>query len=153
MWGYAWSAFLIGVMVSLLVVLMALLVAGIAGALSGFGLLVVEGYIVFQVLTSVALTFGFLRLSTMLPGAALRSEMALMDGWEATKGEAGAFLLLSLLVVGVQMAIPALTVQLYALHATAGMVWAVLWFWTQEIVGLSILTTLYGHYVEGRPLV
>jgi hypothetical protein len=33
-----------------------------------------------------------------------------------------------------------------------GLVWDFVFGWVQLMVGVSILTTLYGHYIEKRPL-
>jgi hypothetical protein len=42
---------------------------------------------------------------------------------------------------------------LFAPGSVPGLIWQVVTQWVTVMVGASILTTLYGHYVEGRPLV
>jgi hypothetical protein len=94
---------------------------------------------------------GF-RLSTILPGVALGKHGTISDGWQATSGETGDFVVLSLawlalafvlgLIMGVLgSAIPALTILFQFVVG-----------WVTMMIGISILTTLYGHYIEKRPL-
>lgn len=93
------------------------------------------------------------RLSTMLPGAALQAGVPVLSGWEATKGETGTFVALVVIwavIAGLIQLIGAYAFGSFFLLAAA---WQVLSGWAILMVGISILTTLYGHYIEKRPLV
>lgn len=103
---------------------------------------------------AVSLTMTvFYRLSPMLPGSALGSPMTLAETWESMTGAAGTIFVVAL--IG-QFAIPALGLGVAALLADQPMVtaaWNLVWPWVYLMLGISILTTLYGHYVEKRPIV
>lgn len=98
----------------------------------------------------VALAF---RLTTALPAAALGATADFWAGWKATEGQTGDFVALALIAVGIM-----LVLNLIGLYAFSGimilsLLWTVIIGWLQMMVGISILTTLYGHYIEKRPLV
>ena len=92
------------------------------------------------------------RLSASLPGLALDRPTAFADGWVATTGETETILILAFFtgLIGLVLGAP------LALMPT-GSLFALLWGgaagWVQLMVSASILTTLYGHYIEKRPLV
>ena len=110
---------------------------------------------------AVALVFGLLvyvpvviigyRLSVVLPASALGEPLGLGGAWAATQGEAGTILALALvsLVSAFVIDLPAT----YLLGGIAAQLWTVATQWVVLMVGISILTTLYGHFVEKRPLV
>ncbi|TGN42589.1 hypothetical protein E4L95_21095 [Paracoccus liaowanqingii] len=101
---------------------------------------------------SVLLTALLLRLLTVLPGAALRHSRPWGAAWAATKGRALTFLLLGLVMTGAQTLLPNVT----GLVATASLTLAVLVHavlsWVGALIALSLMTTLWGHFVEGRAL-
>ena len=100
-----------------------------------------------------------LRLSTILPGVALKAGQPLFQGWAATSHEMGAFVMLAVLsVAGIfLLGLPDMLwgspVHSMSLSAAPLMIYQVVSQWVQVMVGVSILTTLYGHYIEKRPLV
>jgi hypothetical protein len=93
------------------------------------------------------------RLSNVLPSAAIGGELGIGQAWQKTDGSTGTMFALAILV--------ALGVFVIDLPVTLGLIqgyWPVIiWLtvsnWVKWIVGISLLTTVYGHYVEGRPLV
>ncbi|MCJ8140793.1 hypothetical protein [Falsirhodobacter halotolerans] len=97
------------------------------------------------------------RLSVMLPAAALGRGIGVREVWRHTGRASWAILglwLLSavfffLILMAVGMVI-GLTPSHYV-GVTFFLSLALDWFLT--IFGISVLTTLYGHYIEGRPLV
>lgn len=112
----------------------------------GFGPL-----LILQVAGAVLVNYLILRMSLILPAAALGTDADLIDAWEATEGETGDILGLAALLFAVQFIFeliagsldmqPALSVGI-TLISSAGI----------GLLNVSILTTLYGHYVEGRPV-
>lgn len=93
-----------------------------------------------------------LRLSTALPGAALGAEGGIRSAWAATRGKWGTFLLLAIIVIAAGFAARMVMVAL-ALYAPVMLIpFSIVYGWVSLMVGVSILTTLYGHYVEGRSL-
>lgn len=89
------------------------------------------------------------RISPILPSAAVGKRMAVKEAWYATGTSGGAFIVLTLVSVfaGYLLNAPA-----GVLPGILGQVWAFLANWMTVLVGASILTTIYGHYVEGRQL-
>lgn len=128
------------------------IIAGLAGAGEAMAIVIVL----------IALPFigiGFLRLGLKLPAIALdRRDFSLISSWQVTKGNdlpiAGVFVLN--LLIGMAVALPAtLIVALLSLgNAYLGFVAsfileiAVNWFLT--LLGITLLTSLYGFFVEGR---
>ena len=95
---------------------------------------------------------AYWRLSASLPGAALENGAGIGDTWRATEGTLGTFLMATVLLVvlgvllgllmGVLMLIPVIGFLIYI---------ALQWFLT--MFTLSLLTTVYGYYIEKRELV
>lgn len=92
------------------------------------------------------------RLSVILPGAALGEKVRLGDAWRRTAGSSGAIILLA--VVSILAAI-VIDLPLFVLGSVPllAFAWGAATAWLKMMVGISILTTLYGHFVEGRALV
>lgn len=107
----------------------------------------------------VALMFGLLlylplayvgyRISPILPSAALGPRMALKDAWYATGTSGAAFVVLTVASVLASMLAQA---PIWVLGGFLGAIWLFVVQWATILIGASILTTIYGHYVEGRPL-
>lgn len=89
------------------------------------------------------------RISPILPSAALGDRMPLRDAWYATATSGSAFIVLAALSVVVSLVISA---PATLLGTVIGSLWSFVIQWATVLVGASILTTIYGHYVEGRPL-
>jgi hypothetical protein len=120
----------------------------ITGAKDGAGILkVILGLVAWLFLNIAAWRF-----STALPAAALDRGEGFGAAWSATQGEWPAMLVL---VVGFGLIsfLCGLIGGLLAIVPVVGMVANLVLNWFLGMLGLSILTTLYGHYIEKRPLV
>lgn len=153
--GYFGKSLLIGLMVVPVVLLCGLIVGFAIVPLFGntimshpflFG--AIMGLLVYVPAGIVAL-----RLSSALPGVALEGGVSVFTGWRATVGETGTILGVVLLSVIGSLILSAPTFLLFQAGSVAGIIWQFATQWVQVMVSVSILTTLYGHYVEGRPLV
>lgn len=96
--------------------------------------------------------FLFFRLGVMLPAAALGEKLRLGEAWDATKGESGTIAVLALIVVGASV-----LVQLPSWFndnpaSMINVIYSLVVNWFATIIGISVLTTLYGHFVEKRPI-
>ena len=120
-----------------------------AGRGPGIGIGVVLGLVV-----ALGISVLLQRLSLLLPAAAVGKPASLRMAWDATRGQAGMFLMLSILwvVAAVVVVLPGVLLMHLglALLATA---WQVAVQLGLTLLFLSILTTLYGHFVERRALV
>ena len=92
-----------------------------------------------------------LRIGLGLPAAALGGRMSTSESWRATAPAWGSILVLAVAmallgyVLSLPLAVPGLPVALLlALSLVVG--------WIQLMVSVAVLTTLYGHLVEGREI-
>lgn len=138
--------------------LIAVVLAVIWGAIVGIALgwVAMGSIVVFMILIAVlvqlpvvALAF---RLSSTLPASALGTERDFMAGWKATEGHTADIIVLAAFAVGANLVLGLIGYALGSLWILA-LAWQIVVGWLVMMVGVSILTTLYGHYVEGRPLV
>ena len=146
---YAGRSILIG----LAVVAMALVI-GLASGIVLFALLGQSQLANFlAALAMIVPAFAVLyRLSASLPGLALDRETAFADGWVATTGETETILILAFFtgLIGIVLGAP---LSLMPQGSVIALLWELAAGWVQLMVSASILTTLYGHYIEKRPLV
>lgn len=159
--GRLWAYFLKTLLIILATFAMGLIVGFLAGL---FGALLLRGLVhtraasvavgfVFVLLAGLMGLFVTYRLSPALPAAALGEPLSLRDAWRKTSGKGGTILALALISVVVSVTLAKGPIYLFGLHGLPAMVWIAVMQWTNLMVGVSIVTTLYGHYVEGRPLV
>jgi hypothetical protein len=94
------------------------------------------------------------RLAPLLPGAAIGKPVNVGEAWASTSGATG-----TILVLAVVSAIAAVVIDLpteLLQHLPAGTILVLIWVhitaWIKLMVGISILTTLYGVYVEKRDI-
>lgn len=92
------------------------------------------------------------RLSAALPGAAVDGGRGFAAALAATRGQWPTLLGLSAIYLAAAVALGML-VGLVAAIPLIGVLADLAANWVGMMVGLSVLTTLYGHYIEGRPLV
>ncbi len=146
MLAYFFTAVLLGLGIGLLV--------GIAGAVIGmvtYNLMPVFFVLLFALV--VVAIWMFYRLSPLLPAAALGEKLGVKEAWEATAQISGAvlmavlFLALSAVAIGVVAAF-----VLIPLSITLGLAAIAALQWAYTMVGISILTTVYGISIQGRSL-
>ncbi|MDB6452744.1 hypothetical protein [Falsirhodobacter sp. 20TX0035] len=94
-----------------------------------------------------------MRLSVMLPAAAIGKGFGPRQALARTRGTSGTMVMLLILmgVLLVVLSLPVILAHVAELFVFANVLgFAMNWFLT--LLGISVLTTLYGHYVEGRAL-
>ncbi|ABF65616.1 membrane protein; putative [Ruegeria sp. TM1040] len=111
---------------------------------------VISLLILFIVMVGVGLLF--FRLMPTLPAAAIGNTLSLRESWEATKGTAGTAVVLFIVLVGIQIVLQAVTNLSIYIFAPLGLVFALVSALIMTLVNVSILTTVYGHYVQGRSI-
>lgn len=97
-------------------------------------------------------SYLFFRLGAILPAAAIGEHLPLRDAWVALKGETGTLLALA----GISMVV-AIVVQLPTIlsgdpNSLISLIYSIVVNWFVTLIGISVLTTLYGHYIEQRPI-
>jgi hypothetical protein len=148
-----------GSLISFLFVMAAVIPAAIVGGIIGGLLFVIVGATqssaaaVLPGLAGGLLAYVvLLRISPMLPSAAVGPRMGWRAAWDATKGATGTFFLLGLisgaLAFGLNLIPQTLSpTALPVALLIGGLINAVV-----SMLGASILTTIYGVYVEKRRL-
>ena len=143
---------------SLLIVIILILVSLVLGLIVGF---VVAPFlagspmiavVIIGILVYVPLVIIGYRISVVLPAAALGENLGIGGAWEKTQGTMGSLLLLAIisLIGAVVIDLPA--AYLFTPGSILSIIWSAITQWIVLMVGISILTTLYGVYVEGRKL-
>lgn len=92
-----------------------------------------------------------LRLSTALPGAAIGQSRPIRTAWDATKGRLGCFFVIAF-VMSVIHNLPVAIIERVAPDGLGGTAITLVWFGLAGLFQLSVVTTLWGHFVENRTL-
>lgn len=143
--GYFWRTILI----FLLIVAVSLVVGFVVGLLAA----AIPAFQVFLPFVFIGIgAIGFFRLSPVLPATALGNRMTLRDAWTATSGHNGSILLLALLAVVASVFLQLPTIVSGDPFSLISQIYTVVVGWFATIISVSLLTTIYGHFVEGRPI-
>ena len=141
---YAGRSLLLGLMVGIAVLPLAYLGTQVLGPGSGTE-------VVLSLSLGVLAGWALTRLSLALPAAAVGRRLSFGESWQATAPASGAVLVTALALVGLNLA-----VTLPVLGRPPGdplsLAVSIAGGWVTGMLGLSVLTTLYGHLVERRPL-
>ena len=154
MLGYFGKSILIALILLPLALILGFVGGGIAsGMVQGGGsfipALVVMGLIVYAPIVVVGM-----RLGTMMPGAALQPGVPVFSGWEATRGATFTIAGVVVLSVGFTLVLESVGMAIFGDPMSVPvLVFELVKQWIVAMVGASILTTLYGHYIEKRPIV
>lgn len=109
---------------------------------------------ILAIVSSVAMLVVFYRLAAVLPATAIDRPINIGQAWTATRNATGAVLLMAV-VSAIAMSLidlPATFLASLPGGTTLAIGWMALTGWFKIMFGISILTTIYGHYVEGRSL-
>ncbi len=143
--GYLGRSILIGILVVLGVMVLTIPVGIIS-----IGLPPLAG--VMSLLLIGLAAYLFFRLGVMLPAAALGDKLTLAGAWDATRGQSGTILTLALIVVGASIVIQLPSWLNDDPYSLINVVYSLVVNWFATIIGISVLTTLYGHFVENRSI-
>ncbi len=148
--SYVGKSFVIGLLLLLALVPM-LFVAGLVLQLLGLIENAMASLVIGFVL-GLLLTYLWLRLAMVLPGVAIGKSMSNREAWNATAPMSDDIFGASAILVAINTAISfAADYVLPTGLVYYAVIVAINWF--TMMVGISLLTTLYGHLVEKRPLV
>lgn len=152
MGAYFLKALLIGIALVVLGMVLGMIVGFVAMPLfaAGLGLF---GMLVIAALVQVPMIFFGLRLAAALPGAALGVDHGLGAGWEATAEDWKTVLQLSVILAAAMLVLNLVGWLVFGGFGLLAQLWQLIVGWPIMLVGLSVLTTLYGHYIQKRPLV
>ncbi len=109
-----------------------------------------SGIVVGIVLGFALMTF-FYRLAVILPAAALGQKLSFSDALNVTQGATGPIIVIGLCFLALQILIE-LAASALMFIPLIGFFISILTTMFSTMLGISILTTLYGYYVEKRSL-
>ncbi|WP_458792094.1 hypothetical protein [Yoonia sp. MH D7] len=149
-WSYVGQSMWLGLIVSLAAIPVFLLTSLIAAPFAGSGSLLVPLLALFCGLT--ALAYLWMRWAIALPATAIGSGMTMSEAWAATAPMSKTIFGVALILMGINVLPAYILGNFYAAGSLVGVVLDVFLQWLTIMLGLSILTTLYGHLIEKRPL-
>jgi hypothetical protein len=145
--GYFWRAVLVGI-----IQVFALIPVGFAVGIVLFAIGLGEMLLLVELIVQFFAFYIALRVSVILPAAALDERMQVSESWKKTGEVSGTVWGLALLIALVNMGLAIVTgIIAAALPGGAVLVNALVMALT-GLIFVSVLTTLYGHLVEGRAL-
>ena len=141
---------------SIRVFLCMLLIAALAGVLMSIaavgGLVGPTGGQFMPVILVLALTVVAMRLGLVLPAAAIGQPLALRESWAATRGYLGTVIAVVFLTLMLGVPSQGLVQPFLVNSPVVAAVITVALQWLNIVIGLSVLTTLYGICIEKRSL-
>ena len=146
--GYIGKTLLLTLLLMLVMVPVMLLLGGLFATLTQGGSLV-TGLIVSGVL-GILVSYFWLRWALVLPSTAVNKPMGIRESWAATANYTRTILGVAVLLMVLNLLLGLIALPFGASIVAVVISYAVNWF--TLMVGLSVLTTLYGHIVEGRDL-
>lgn len=155
MLSYFYRGFLIGLVVGFLGAILGLLLYFVwTFALGAFGVRPRAALVDFLMSLSVGIPMMalFYRISPILPAAALGDKMTFNEAMTATGSRMSTWLGLAAIMTVVSAILSLVALFLMGISLPVAIVWAVLQQWVMIMFNISILTTIYGHYIEGREL-
>ncbi len=132
-------SFVVTAVVGLVAVPLLGIVGGVITGLLGLAALLIVGY----------------RLGPILPASAVGKPLTIGQAWAATNGANVPIIILAVISAGAALIIdiPAFVLMLAGpIGGFLALLWTLATGWVKMLVGVSILTTLYGHYVEQRAI-
>ncbi|HHI69987.1 MAG TPA: hypothetical protein ENJ91_03210 [Rhodobacteraceae bacterium] len=103
------------------------------------------------ILIGTMLYFSY-RIGLVFPAVALDKPIGFRESWEITRSAAGAVFQLSVIAIGFAILIRLPGNMAPDSMSVIDMVYSAVMGWIAMMVGVSVLTTLYGVYEEGREL-
>ena len=143
--AYLWTSVKVGVLV--MVALM--LTSGIGVLLSAFLPALIGG----MMFGLFALGFYiFLRVGAALPAAAMGEATGLRAAWRATGPHGGDIVAVTLLMLGGTLLAELPTMLDGDAGSAISVIYTLVVNWFVTMFGISVLTTIYGHCIQGRPI-
>lgn len=99
----------------------------------------------------VYLSYVWLRIALVLPAIAVGNPITLREGWTASGRMGNEILNAAMIVAGLNILASIVAQSVAGLTGIAVAV-SVIVTWVTLMIGTSLLTTLYGHLIEGRDL-
>jgi len=155
--------FWLGLGISVLAALVVAVVSGILGVIVGpFFVNSMEGFAAGQNTGVVGVSFLmglvigtivavlYLRMALVLPAVALDERLTIGQAWRETSGHTGAIIGLALALAFINAVVPLVINLAFGELIWVNLALVGLYQWFYFMLGISILSTLYGHIVQKR---
>ena len=139
------------VMLVLVLILIALPVGFVFGLLSGAVMNNMVLFLLLNALMGVLFTWIWLRLALLLPATAVGKPISMGDAWNASGRMSGAIFQAAVILVVLNVIFSSVFGAALGDNIVAGILNLIV-TWVTMMVGISMLTTLYGHLIQGRDL-
>ncbi|MGY3438461.1 MULTISPECIES: hypothetical protein [unclassified Marinovum] len=136
--GYLWRSILLGLAVGVALLPVIMLTSIMLPPIAMMSIVVGAG------------AYLFFRLSPILPAIALGETMSFKDAWVATRDASGTMAGLAGLMILATFVMQIPTMLSGDPNSTLSLVYSIVVGWFATMIGISLLTTVYGHCVEGR---
>lgn len=101
---------------------------------------------------SIFFTAIFLALSPILPANAIDRNFKISDGLSAMSGTLGTLLVCAVGLLAIELAAATITQLLASLYLPLATASSLILTGLTGMIGVSLITTIYGHFVEEHPL-
>lgn len=147
-WPYVGKSLMLAIIFILIAIPLGIVVGIVASpfmALSPF----LAGSVV-AIVMGLIVSYLWLRWALILPSTALGTNMTMSESWQASSRVSRTILGVSFLLILMNFVLSQIAVLIGA--NIVGLIISLIVNWFTLMVGISILTTLYGHLVENREL-
>lgn len=144
---YFVKSFLIGALGACVAIIAGMLLGFVAAAMGGPSIFIT----IIPLVSLAAIVYVFYRLCVVLPGVALDVDITFKEAWGLTRKVAGQIFLAAVLMVAIFTLLNNILLALFG-FGLIGQLLGGLWSWALMIVGISLLTTIYGIAYENREL-
>lgn len=142
--GYFWRSLLIGLIIAPVFLIVVMIVGTFLAASSAGALLTLF-------IGMAVSTYLFYRICVVLPAAALGHSMQIGEAWNRTREASNTIVALVVLVLAASILIQ-MPATLGSSGSVFGIVYTLIINWLMTMIGASVLTTFYGHFIEHRPI-
>jgi len=149
-WSYVWRSFILGLLIMLIAMPILMIVGFVLAPTMGAGFGIFS--MILGLLLGALLSYLWFRWAIILPSIAVGEPMTLRQAWAETAATSGVIFKVAIIVSVLKIAASTVVSLFYVGLPIVALVADVAVNWTTLMVGVSILTTLYGHVVEGRSL-
>ncbi len=152
-WGYIGKSVLLALLLGLAAIPLMMIVGVVSMPfmqLSGGLSLIV--FAITGLMIGTAIGFLWFRTAICLPAKALGDDMKFGEAWANTKDISGTIFGVTLIIVGLNVGVALVLGVILSGIPLVSSIAELAINWLSMMVGISVLTTIYGHVVEGRPL-
>jgi len=154
-WPYAGRSILYGLLILLIAIPLFFVVGLVATPFLSSSPQAAFSPIAILVFVAVAavLSFVWFRIGIALPSIAVGQPISIGQAWQASAPMSGTIFGVSLLLMAINALGEVVITPFSTTAPLIGMLLSIAVQWTVLMLGVSILTTLYGHLIEKRPLI